>query len=108
MKIKFKDGAVMECSAPIEQKLFKTVTGETVDAGWLLVIRLNGRITSASLDTLLSSDNLSHLEFFTEDENGDINSTFVLEGYCRLSAATIRHSENTENTTTEIQIQKGV
>lgn len=105
MKVKFANGTVKECSAPIEQKIFKTVNGETVNVGWLLMIKLTGEITSAALDGILTVENIASLEFF--DDTSD-EAIFTISGYNKLTTSTIRHSENVLTAYTEIQMSKGV
>lgn len=108
MKIKFTDGTVKECTAPTEQKVFKTLNGETVGVGWILMIRLIGKITADELDKILTTPNVASLEFYTESEDGEKNNSFVLEGYDKISSSVIRHAENADATHTEIQLTKGL
>lgn len=108
MKVKFANGVVKECTAPTEQKIFKTVEGKTVGVGWVLVLRLTGNITSTELDSILTADNVSSLEFLAKDENGEEKTLFSLEGYDRITSSTIRHAEDTTATYTEMQMSKGV
>lgn len=108
MKVKFANGVVKECTAPTEQKVFKTVEGQTIGAGWVLILRLTGNTTSTELDSVLTADNVSALEFLAEDENGEEKTLFSLEGYDRITSSTIRHSEDTSATYTEMQLSKGV
>lgn len=108
MKVKFADGVVKECTAPTEQKIFKTVSGETVGMGWILILKLTGSITSTELDRILITDNVSTLEFLTETENGEDKTLFSLDGYSKITSSTIRHAEDTDATHTEIQLTKGV
>lgn len=108
MKVKFADGVVKECTAPTEQKIFKTVGGETVGMGWVLILKLTGNITSTELDSVLTADNVSTLEFSAETESGEEKTLFSLDGYSKITSSTIRHSEDTAATYAEIQMSKGV
>ena len=108
MKVKFANGVVKECTAPTEQKIFKTVGGATVGAGWVLVLRLTGNTTSSELDDVLTAENVSTLEFMAEDETGFRKTLFSLSGYDKITSSTIRHSEDVAATYTEIQMSKGV
>lgn len=103
MKVKFANGVVKECTAPTEQKIFKTVGGETVGMGWVLVLRLTGNTTSAELDEVLTRENVSTLEFLHDEQK-----LFSLSGYDKITSSTIRHSEDVAATYTEIQMSKGV
>ena len=108
MKVKFANGVVKECAAPTEQKIFKTIGGETVSAGWVLLLSITGSVTSTELDAVLESDAVSSLEFFVENENGEETALFTLDGYSKITSSTIRHSEDTSATYAEIQMSKGV
>lgn len=108
MKIKFANGAVKECAAPTEQKIFKTVGGEAVSTGWVLLLKLTGNITSAELDGLLTAENVASLEFSAETESGEEEALFGLDGYSRLTSSTIRHAEDAAAAYAEIQLSKGV
>lgn len=103
MNVKFKDGTIKECSAPTEQKLFKS--GES--AGWILNFALLGDITSDDVDKLLTSDNVSELTFISKDEN-EIATAFTLSNYNRVSSAFIRYLEPQNKSRVEIQLTKGV
>lgn len=106
MKIKFADGTIKNCSAPMEQKLFKNVNGESIGAGWILIFSLIGEITSGELDVILTTENVRELEFITEESTE--TSSFVLSGYDKISSSTIRYAEDTEAIRAEIQLSKGV
>ena len=108
MKVKFANGTVKQCSSPTEQKIFKTVSGETVGMGWVLILRITGNITSTEVDALLVPENVGALEFISEGEDGEVSGTFTLDGYNKITSSTIRHSENPSNTYAEIQMSKGV
>ena len=108
MKVRFANGVVRECAAPTEQKVFKTVDGETVGKGWILFLRIMGNITSALLDELLTTENIGTLEFFTVDENGVETTLFSLEGYDMITSSTIRHAEDSAATYAEMQMTKGL
>jgi hypothetical protein len=108
MKVKFANGAVKECAAPTEQKVFKTVGGETVGVGWMLILRLVGNIISNEFDSIVNSDGVSSLEFLKEDEKGEDVSLFKLDGYSKITSSTIRHAEDTSATYVEVQMSKGV
>ena len=105
MKVKFANGVVRECNAPTEQKVFKTASGEQ---GWILQLRLIGEITSNDVDAMLTTDNIGHLEFLTVEENGDEKKLFELDGYNKITSSTIRHSEDTNATSVDIQLTKGI
>lgn len=108
MKVKFANGVVKQCSAPTEQKRFNFMNGETVNAGWILILRLFGEITSAELDELFTEDNMASLEFLTETESGEDKTLFTLKDYCKVSSSTIRHAEDEITAFSEIQLTKGV
>ena len=105
MKVKFPNGAIKECSAPTEQKIFKTNSNES---GWILQLRLIGEITSTELDNLITIENIATLEFLSENENGEDKTIFTLDGYKKITSSTIRHSEDTTSTSVDIQLTKGV
>ena len=108
MKVKFANGVVKECTAPMEQKIFKTLEGKTVGTGWVLVLRLTGNITSTELDGALTPDSSSTLEFLTTNDKGEDTALFTLEGYNTVTSSTIRHAEDPKAAYTEIQMSKGV
>ena len=108
MRVKFANGVVKECTAPTEQKVFKTIGEETVGGGWLLALRIEGNITSAALDSLLAEENIRTLEFSTVDENGEEKTLFSLEGYDKITASMIRHAEDADSPYAEIQMSKGL
>ena len=108
MRVKFLNGVVKECSAPTEQKLFRTSDTKTVGVGWVLILRLAGSITSSEIDSVLAPENIGTLEFSTVNENGEEKMLFSLSGYERLTSSTIRYSENDADTFAEIQLSKGV
>lgn len=101
MKVRFKDGTIKNCSSPIEQKVFKS--GE--DAGWILTFALIGDTTSAEVDGLISTDNISELTFISVYE--EIETSFSLNGYERISSAIVRYSEDNSQTRVEIQLIRG-
>lgn len=105
MKIKFANGVVKQCLAPTEQKVFNTAVGTS---GWILHLRLTGEITSAELDDVIKPDSISVLEFLTNNENGEDVKLFELDGYSKITSSTIRYADNPMDTTTEIQITKGI
>ncbi len=107
MKVKFVNGTIKKCAAPMEQKLFKSAEGNTIGVGWMLNLRLIGEITSDELDDILTDENISRLEFITDGEEGEI-SLFTLNDYEKVSASTIRYSEDATATFAEIQMSKGV
>ena len=107
MKIKFANGVVKNCAAPTEQKLFRTAGGITSGAGWLLILRLTGNATSTELDEILTSENISKLEFTADEENGEEKTIFCIDGYNKITASTIRHAESATSAYTEIQMSKG-
>ena len=105
MKVKFANGVIKKCIAPTEQKVFKTVDGTS---GWILNLRLVGGMTSTELDNLSSLENIAPLEFLTETENGEDKVLFTLDSYEKITSSVIRHAEDTESTTVEIQLTKGL
>ena len=108
MKIKFANGVVKECAAPVEQKLFKNIEGETVGVGWLLILNILGEMTSAELDEILTNNDFSSIEFLSENENGEEKSLFTLKGYDKNTSSVIRHADDITKTRTEINLSKGV
>ena len=100
MKVKFKDGTVKNCTAPIEQKIFKNPSSP----GWVLQFGLTGQITSADIDALFTDSNIDELVFKTEDEEKSV----TLSGYNRLSSSVIRYAEDVVGTVVEVQLTKGV
>ncbi len=106
MKVKFANGTKKDCSAPAEQKLFKTNAGALVPAGWVLTFRMNGETTSSELDELLTKENVSTLEFIEESES--ITESYTISGYDTVTSLVIRHSSNPDMTSAEIQLSKGV
>ena len=108
MKVKFANGVVKECTAPTEQKIIRNLGNETVGIGWMLILKINGGITSAELDEILTAENVKSMEFLVEGENGEDIKLFSLEGYDKITASTIRHAENTASAYAEIQMSKGV
>lgn len=105
MKVKFANGVVKDCTAPVEQKVFKSVSN---GVGWMLLLKLTGGITSTELDVLLTEDNIKSLEFSTEGEGGGTKTLFTLDGYDKITSSIIRHAEDTTATHAEIQLTKGV
>ena len=104
MKIKFNDGTIKSCAAPTEQKLFKNTDGKQTSVGWALRLNILESVTSDDLDVLLVEDNISELEFLSDDEK----KLFLLSGYSGVVSTTIRHSESAETAYAEIQLSKGV
>lgn len=104
MKVKFANGAIKECAAPTEQKAFRTVGGN----GWILNLRLMGEITSTELDELITTENITSLEFLSETDKGEDKTIFTLDGYEKITSSTIRHAEDTTSTSVEIQLTKGL
>ena len=104
MKVKFANGVVRDCSAPIEQKVFR----QGVDSGWVLNFRLNGGVTSAEMDSIVTPENIGSLDFFTTNENGEDKALFSLTGYEKITSSTIRHAEDLASAYAEIQLTKGV
>ena len=104
MKVKFKDGTMIDCSTPTEQKVFRA--GEA--AGWVLSFALIGNMTSTEVDKTISNENIVDLmfEFESEGENGTAN-TILLSGYNRVSSAIIKYDDK-ENSRVELVFTKGV
>ena len=102
MKVKFKDGTIVECSTPTEQKVFRA--GES--AGWILSFALIGNITSTEVDAMISNENIADLTFESQGENDTVN-TILLSGYNKVSSAIIRHDDN-EKSRVELHLTKGV
>ncbi len=103
MKVKFKDGTVKSCSAPMEQKMFRS----GAEAGWMLSVSIECDITSDELDKLITADNISELTFTSEEETG-AGKTINLSGYDKVTNATIRYSEEKGKTRIEMRLTKGV
>lgn len=108
MKIKFANGVIKECAAPIERKIFKQISGSLVEIGWLLSFTIIGEITSAEVDKLLVAENTTQLEFLSETESGENELVFSLNGYETNTSSIIVYNENKTKTTVEIQLTKGV
>ena len=108
MKIKFTNGVIMECSAPIERKIFKQIGGSIVDVGWLLSFSIIGEVTSEDIDKLLVPDNITHLEFLSKAENNEDDLVFSLNGYEINTSSVIAYNEDKTKASVEIQLQKGV
>jgi hypothetical protein len=104
MKVKFANGVVKNCTAPTEQKIFRSTEG----VGWILILKLVGEITSDELDSFLTAENISKLMFSVETENGEDKTVFSLDGYNKITSSAIRYSEDTTATLTEIQLTKGI
>ncbi len=98
MKAKFNDGTTVNCTSPVEQKLYRS--GASV--GWMCSFRLTDTLTSNDIDTVLTEDNISKIIFV--DDGG--NELFEIEGYTKLSSVIIRYSES--GAAVEIQLSKGV
>lgn len=103
MKVQFKDGTVKACSAPMEQKVFRS----GIDAGWMLSVSIECDITSDELDKLITTDNISDLTFTSDEEIG-ASKTIHLSGYDKVTNATIRYSEEKDKTRIEMRLTKGV
>lgn len=108
MKVKFKNGSILKCSPPIEQKIFRNTGTENAGAGWVLTFRLLDSITSTQLDALVTAENVETLVFLTENEAGETIESFTLEGYDKLTSSSIRYAENPTSSIAEIQLKKGV
>lgn len=98
MVIKFKDGTTKNCSNPIEQKIFKS--GEA--AGWLCGFVITETMSSSDVDTVLTADNISSLDFCTSE---GVKLLDVI-GYSKVTSAVIRYNEL--SCSVEIQLTKGV
>lgn len=108
MKVKFENGVTKKCSAPLEQKLFRNIDGETVGVGWILMLKLTGGVTSADIDSVMTANNTSTLEFLTEDDSGEETTLFSLTGYRKITSSIVHYSEDTSSAYAEIQLTKGV
>ena len=64
MKVKLKNGTMVGCSNPIEQKIFKG--GES--AGWVCSLTFTDNLNSTEIDNLVTSENMSEMTF-VNDEN---------------------------------------
>lgn len=104
MKVKFVNGVVKNCAAPTEQKMYRSGLEPT----WVLALRLIGETTSSEMDNLITEENVVSLEFFTETEDGKVETLFTLSGYAKCSSSVIRHAEDIESTIAEIQLTKGL
>jgi hypothetical protein len=98
MKVQLKNGTIVGCSNPIEQKVFKG--GES--AGWICSLTFTDNLNSTEIDNLVTSENMSEMTFLN-DEN---ETVVTLTGYEKLTSAIIRHSA--EKTSVDIQLTKGV
>jgi hypothetical protein len=96
MYVKLKNGTTVNCSNPIEQKIFKGGT----DAGWICSLSLTSRLNSNEIDELVTADNMSEMTFF----NDDGETIVTLSGYSKLTSAVIRHSDI--NGSVDIQLTK--
>ena len=114
MRVKFANGTVKHCTAPTEQKVFRNNGGENAGAGWVLLIKLTGEVTSSEIDELMTADNIKKLDFFPEaepeTESGDGGETpmFTLAGYSKVTSSSIRYAEEKSAVTAEIQMSKGL
>lgn len=108
MKVKFENGITKNCAAPMEQKIFKNTGSGTVGIGWVLMLKLTGGVTSSDIDSIMTANNTSTLEFLTEDDNGDETTLFTLTGYGKITSSIIHYSENAASAYAEIQLTKGV
>ena len=104
MKVKFANGVVKDCAAPTEQKAFKS----GVEAGWILILRIIGGITSTEFDSIITPENIASLEFLSKTGTGEDVTCFTLSGYDKVTSSTIRHAEDVAATYAEIQLTKGV
>lgn len=104
MKVKFGNGITRECAPPLEQKLFRHTDGVPVSAGWILLLKLTGGITSAEIDSILTADNTEVLEFLSDNEE----TLFTLVGYGKITSSIIHYSEEAAETYAEVQLTKGV
>ena len=104
MKVKFANGIVKSCAAPTEQKVFKSGMG----AGWILILKIVGEITSTELDSVITAENIASLDFLPETDNGEDKTLFTLSGYEKVTSSTIRHAEDITTTYAEIQLTKGI
>ena len=98
MFVKFKDGTTQNCSNPTEQKLFKS--GEA--AGWLCAFVVSGIMNSTDVDSVLTADNISNLEFC----NDEGTKLFEISGYTKVTSVVVRYTETSGSV--EIQLTKGV
>ena len=105
MKVKFKDGTIKKCAVPVEQKVFRNQEA----VGWILMFSLTGENTSAELDTVLTTDNISELVFIPDVSDAETTEeTIQLSNYNKISSVVIRYAENVDNSKVEIQLTKGV
>ena len=101
MKVKFKNETIKVCTQPTEQKMFRDGNA----TGWLLSFSIKDEdITSESLDTVLTNDNVARLTFIDDDDN----ELFILTGYSRITSAIIRYAEPGINSRVDIQITKSL
>lgn len=108
MKVKFENGITKECTAPMEQKIFRNIGGETVGVGWILMLKLTGGITSSEIDSIMTANNTNSLEFLTENDSGEETTLFNLNGYNKITSSIIHYAEDTSAAYAEIQLTKGV
>lgn len=99
MRVKFKGhSGTFECTEPIEQKVLKG----GVPVGWAIMFHIYGDTTSTELDTLITPESISELQF-TSGES-EQTTTVTISGYSTITAAIIKHKENM--TVTELQFTK--
>lgn len=104
MKVKFGNGIIKECTPPLEQKLFRHTDGVPISAGWILLLKLTGSITSAEIDSILNEDNTEVLEFLSDNEE----TLFTLIGYSKITSSIIHYSEEATAAYAEVQLTKGI
>lgn len=105
MKVQFKNGTEMSCTAPIEQKIFKNADA----AGWLLLLNLTQELTSVELDEFIRDENIAEITFKSDATDEKASETlFRLTDYDKVTSVIIRHSEEEGKSKAEIQLTKGV
>lgn len=102
MKVRFINETVKECTAPTEQKLFKTNGGTLESAGWALRFNIAEDITSEEFDELFGSENTESLTFLSDDSE----VLFTVKGYTSVISSSIRHSDSRVTSYAEVQLSK--
>ncbi len=98
MTIKLKNGASVEVSNPMEQKVVKS-DGST---GWILAFSVHSTMTSTMADEIFTEDNITELVML--DEGG---TEQLITGYEKVSSLIIRYA-NGSGARTDVQITKGL
>ena len=98
MTIKFVDGTIVNVSGLVEQKLFSTVSTNSICRASFSILE---DLTASDVDTLLTAENIATMEYKATNEGQAI----IITGYDKVNGATIRRGETTN---IEVQMTKGV